>query len=55
MTNHSVVFALLLTEKASFSMKCAIPLGYFVSCLDPEFTKTKKKDKKTFMFLSRTF
>lgn len=35
----------ILTEKASFSKKCAIPLGYFASCLDPEFTKTKDKKK----------
>lgn len=38
----------VLTEKASFSTKCAIPLGYFASCLEPEFTKTKnKKERKT--------
>lgn len=33
-------------------MKCAIPLGYFASCLDPEFTKTKKKENKQFLFTS---
>lgn len=32
-----------LTEKASFSTKCEIPLGYLTSCLDPEFTKTNKR------------
>lgn len=42
---HFVVF-ILLTEKASFSTKCAIPLGYFASCLDPEFTKTKERERK---------
>lgn len=32
-----------LTEKASFSKKFAIPLGYFASYREPEFTNTKKK------------
>lgn len=39
-------FYLILTENASFSKKCAIPLGYFASCLDPELTKTNKKKKE---------
>lgn len=42
---------LLLTEKASFSKKCAIPLGYFASCRDPELTKTSRKTK-TFLILA---
>lgn len=41
---------LLLTEKASFSKKCAIPLGYFASCRDPEFTKTKRKTNCIYFF-----
>lgn len=44
---------LLLTEKASFSIKCAIPLGYFASCLDPELTKTKRKERQFFFFFIR--
>lgn len=48
------LYFVLLTEKASFSTKCAIPLGYFASCLDPEFTKTKNKKENTFYPLSRS-
>lgn len=49
----SGLYFLSLTEKASFSMKCAIPLGYFASCLDPEFTKTRRRGKnKEFLLTS---
>lgn len=49
----SGLYFLLLTEKASFSTKCAIPLGYFASCLDPEFTKTRRRGKnKEFLLTS---
>lgn len=36
-----------LTENASFSKKCEIPLGYLASWREPEFTKTKNKTQQT--------
>lgn len=41
----------VLTEKESFSTKCAIPLGYFASCLEPEFTKTTNKKERKIHFI----
>lgn len=35
----------VLTENASFSKKWEIPLRYFASCLDPEFTRTDAKKR----------
>lgn len=35
----------VLTQNASFSKKWEIPLRYFASCLDPEFTRTGAKKR----------